>query len=97
MIMQHLSEQEQVRREKLEKIRALGIDPYPAALFPVNAASTDIRENYKEEVLEDGTRNRLNYTDVCIAGRLMATRSAGKATFIEVQDSFGRIDRKSVV
>jgi lysyl-tRNA synthetase class 2 len=89
--MQHLSEQEQVRREKLEKIKAMGVNPYPAALYPVNAASSDIKQNYKEEVLEDGTKNRLNYQEVCIAGRLMATRSAGKATFIEIQDSFGRI------
>ncbi len=89
--MQHLSEQEQVRREKLEKIKALGVDPYPAPLYPVNVTSKEIKENYKEEVLEDGTKNRLNYQDVCIAGRLMATRPAGKATFAEIQDSTGRI------
>ncbi|MBP8192557.1 MAG: lysine--tRNA ligase, partial [Chitinophagales bacterium] len=89
--MQHLSEQEQVRREKLEKIKALGVDPYPAPLYPVNVTSKEIKENYKEEVLEDGTKNRLNYQDVCIAGRLMATRPAGKASFAEVQDSEGRI------
>ena len=86
-----LSEQEQVRREKLEKIKVLGIDPYPASLYPVNVTSKEIKENYKEEVLEDGTKNRLNYQEVCIAGRLMATRPAGKATFAEVQDSTGRI------
>ncbi|MFN8297250.1 MAG: lysine--tRNA ligase [Chitinophagales bacterium] len=89
--MQQLSEQEQVRREKLEKIKALGVDPYPAPLYPVNVTSKEIKENYKEEVLEDGTKNRLNYQDVCIAGRLMATRPAGKASFAEVQDSTGRI------
>jgi lysyl-tRNA synthetase class 2 len=89
--MQQLSEQEQVRREKLEKIKAMGVDPYPAPLYPVNAASADIKANYKEETLEDGTKNRTNYQEVCIAGRLMATRSAGKATFIEIQDSFARI------
>ena len=89
--MQHLSEQEQVRREKLEKIKALGVDPYPAPLYPVNVTSKEIKENYKEEVQEDGTKNRLNYQDVCIAGRLMATRPAGKATFAEIQDSAGRI------
>ncbi|MCB0508009.1 MAG: lysine--tRNA ligase [Chitinophagales bacterium] len=86
-----LSEQEQVRREKLEKIKALGIDPYPAPLYPVNANAKEIKENYKEETLEDGTKNRLNYQDVCVAGRLMATRPAGKATFAEIQDSTGRI------
>lgn len=86
-----LSEQEQIRREKLEKIKALGVDPYPAPLYPVNVSSKEIKENYKEEVLEDGTKNRLNYQEVCIAGRLMATRTAGKATFAEIQDSSGRI------
>ncbi len=89
--MQQLSEQEQVRREKLEKIKALGVDPYPAALYPVNASTKEIKENYKEEVAEDGTKHRLNYQDICIAGRLMATRTAGKATFAELQDSTGRI------
>jgi len=89
--MQQLSEQEIVRREKLEKIKALGIDPYPAPLYPVNVTSKEIKENYNEEVLEDGTKNRLNYQDVCIAGRLMASRPAGKATFAEIQDAAGRI------
>ncbi|HNL84380.1 MAG TPA: OB-fold nucleic acid binding domain-containing protein, partial [Chitinophagales bacterium] len=89
--MQQLSEQEIIRREKLEKIKELGINPYPAALYPVNAYSAEIKENYKEEILEDGTKNRLNFQEVCIAGRLMATRPAGKATFAELQDSQGRI------
>ena len=89
--MQNLSEQEIVRREKLEKIKALGIDPYPAALYPVNASAADIKQNYKEEVLEDGTKNRLNYQEVCLAGRIMVSRPAGKATFAELQDSSGRI------
>ncbi len=89
--MQHLSEQEQIRREKLDKIKELGIDPYPAPLYPVNVTSLEIKENYKEEILEDGTKNRLNYKEVCIAGRLMATRPAGKATFAEIQDNAGRI------
>jgi len=65
------------------------VDPYPAPLYPVNVTSKEIKENYKEEVLEDGTKNRLNYQDVCIAGRLMATRPAGKASFAEIQDSAG--------
>ena len=90
-INMQLSEQEQIRREKLEKIKALGIDPYPAALYPVNASATEIKENYKEQITEDGTKHRLNYQEVCIAGRLMATRTAGKATFAELQDSTGRI------
>lgn len=86
-----LSEQEQIRREKLNKIIAIGIDPYPAALYPVNVSAKEIKENYKEEVLEDGTKNRLNYQEVCLAGRLMAARPGGKATFAELQDSSGRI------
>ena len=89
--MQQLSEQEVVRREKLEKIKALGVDPYPAPLYPINVTSKEIKENYKEEILEDGTKNRLNYQEVCIAGRLMASRPAGKATFAEIQDASGRI------
>ena len=89
--MQQLSEQEQIRREKLDKIKALGIDPYPAPLYPVNVLSSEIKKNYTEEILEDGTKNRLNYQEVCIAGRLMATRPAGKATFAEIQDGDGRI------
>lgn len=89
--MQQLSEQEIIRREKLEKIKELGINPYPAPLFPVNVTSKEIKENYKEEILEDGTKNRLNYQEVCIAGRMMAERIKGKASFIEIQDSVGRI------
>jgi len=89
--MQHLSEQEIIRREKLEKIKELGINPYPAPLYPINVTSKEIKENYKEEILEDGTKNRLNYQEVCIAGRLMASRPGGKASFAEIQDATGRI------
>lgn len=89
--MQQLSEQEQIRREKLEKIKALGIDPYPAPLYPVNTTSLEIKNNYKEETLEDGSTKGLNYQEVCLAGRLMATRPGGKATFAELQDAEGRI------
>ena len=89
--MSELSEQEQLRRQSLQAIRDLGIDPYPAALYPVNVLAKEIRDNYKEEVLEDGTVNRLNYQEVCLAGRLMASRVAGKAAFAELQDSSGRI------
>ncbi|MBT8205302.1 MAG: lysine--tRNA ligase [Eudoraea sp.] len=74
-----LSEQEIVRREKLGQLRELGIDPYPAALFPVDTTSAGIRENY-----EDGKK-------VVIAGRLMSRRIQGKASFAELQDSEGRI------
>jgi len=74
-----LSEQEVVRREKLSKLRALGINPYPADLFPVNHTSKQIKENYAES------------KQVIIAGRLMSRRIQGKASFAEVQDSEGRI------
>ncbi|WP_299526366.1 lysine--tRNA ligase [Winogradskyella sp.] len=74
-----LSEQELVRREKLKKLRALGINPYPADLFPVNHTSKQIKANF-----EDGKK-------VIIAGRLMSRRIQGKASFAELQDSEGRI------
>jgi lysyl-tRNA synthetase, class II len=86
-----LSEQEIGRRESLAKLRELGIEPYPAELFEVNAYAEDIKANYQEEILEDGTKNRLNYQTVSLAGRVMASREAGKAMFINVQDSTGRI------
>ncbi|WP_405384000.1 lysine--tRNA ligase [Maribacter sp. LLG6340-A2] len=74
-----LSEQELIRREKLEKLRALGINPYPAALYPVNATSASIKSNYEEG------------KQVIVAGRLMSRRIQGKASFAELQDSTGRI------
>ena len=74
-----LSEQELVRREKLDKLRALGINPYPADLFPVNHTSKQIKTDYK-----DGK-------PVIIAGRLMAINVQGKASFAQLQDSEGRI------
>lgn len=86
-----LSEQELVRRENLQKIKELGINPYPPEAFPVNAYAADIQANYQEEVLEDGTKNRLNYQDVNVAGRIMAQREAGKAMFMNLQDSTGKI------
>ena len=74
-----LSEQEQVRREKLIQLRALGINPYPADLFPVDVMTADIKQNF-----ENGKK-------VIIAGRLMSRRIQGKASFAELQDSKGRI------
>ncbi|MBV7270613.1 lysine--tRNA ligase [Winogradskyella luteola] len=74
-----LSEQELVRREKLEKLRALGINPYPADLFPVNHTSKQIKSDFKEG------------KQVIVAGRLMSRRIQGKASFAELQDSEGRI------
>jgi len=77
-----LSEQEQFRRQSLDELRNLGIDPYPAALYPTDAFSTDIKAEYKDE--ESGKT-------VCVAGRIMSRRIMGKASFIELQDSKGRI------
>jgi len=74
-----LSEQELVRREKLEKLRALGINPYPADLYPVTHTSKQIKSKF-----EDGKQ-------VIIAGRLMAINVQGKASFAQLQDSEGRI------
>ncbi len=76
-----LSEQEIGRRESLQELRKMGINPYPAAEFPTNAFSTDIKEEFKEE------DNR----EVVIAGRMMSRRVMGKASFAELQDSKGRI------
>jgi lysyl-tRNA synthetase class 2 len=76
-----LSEQELVRRESLQKLRDLGVDPYPADLFDVNTTSKQIKEKYKEG-------EELN---VVIAGRLMSRRIMGKASFAELQDSDGKI------
>lgn len=81
MIME-LTEQEQIRRNSLEALRQMGIDPYPAAEYPTNAFSTDIKAEFKDE--ESGK-------PVCIAGRIMSRRIMGKASFIELQDSKGRI------
>ena len=77
-----LSEQEQFRRQSLDELRNLGIDPYPAALYPTDAFSTDIKAEFKDE--ESGK-------PVCVAGRIMSRRIMGKASFIELQDSKGRI------
>lgn len=74
-----LSEQEQVRREKLTQLRNLGINPYPANLFPVDTMTTDIKKQFEEG------------KEVIIAGRLMSRRIQGKASFAELQDSEGRI------
>ncbi|WP_029037808.1 lysine--tRNA ligase [Salinimicrobium xinjiangense] len=75
----HLSEQEIIRREKLESLRKLNIDPYPAALYPVNHTTADIKAEFEED------------KKVVIAGRLMSRRIQGKASFAEIQDSTGKI------
>lgn len=79
----HLSEQELLRREKLTELRALGIDPYPAEEFKVNVTAADIKENYE--------RDKLNYKDISIAGRVMSIRDMGKACFAVIHDASGRI------
>jgi lysyl-tRNA synthetase, class II len=76
-----LSDQEQFRRDSLNEMRALGIEPYPAAMYPTNAFSTEIKDNFKDE-----EESKLQ---VCVAGRLMSRRIMGKASFIELQDSKG--------
>lgn len=79
MSLIELSEQEIQRRESLQKLRDLEIDPYPAALFPVNSSAKEIKNDF-----EDGKH-------VCIAGRMMSQRVMGKASFAELQDASGRI------
>src|SRR5579872_2365785 len=81
----HLSEQEIIRREKLAELQQLGVDAYPAPLYPVNTTATFIKENYKEGV------NKSDFADVCVAGRLMSRRDMGKASFASLQDSTGKI------
>ena len=77
------NEQEQIRRESLAKLRELGIDPYPAAQYPVNAEAAQIAAQYNPE--------QGNFADVCLAGRLMSRRIMGAASFGELQDASGRI------
>ena len=79
MSTQDLSEQEIQRRESLSRLRELGVEPYPAALFPLNSNSTDIHEDYEEG------------KEVVVAGRLMRKKIQGKASFAEIQDSEGRL------
>jgi len=78
-----LSEQEIIRRNSLDSMRQMGIDPYPAALYPVDARSADIKARFKDD--EEEKRR------VCVAGRIMQRRIMGKASFVELQDSEGRI------
>jgi len=77
-----LSEQEVFRRQSLTELRNLGIDPYPADKYPTNAFSTDIKIEFEDDKSQK---------QVCIAGRIMSRRIMGKASFVELQDSKGRI------
>src|SRR5882757_1364515 len=90
MITQHLSEQEQLRREKLAELIIMGIEPYPAPLYPVNSNSAYIKENYSAG--SGGTEEKKEqFSDVCIAGRIMSIRDMGKANFAVIQDAHGKI------
>ncbi|MCS4224343.1 lysine--tRNA ligase [Sphingobacterium sp. BIGb0165] len=78
-----LSEQEQLRRQAMQSLLDMGIEPFPANEFVVNAHAADILENYD--------RDKLNYKNITIAGRIMSRRVMGSASFFEIQDSTGRI------
>jgi lysyl-tRNA synthetase class 2 len=82
-MFQELSEQEELRRNKLAELKKLGIDPYPADEFKVNVTAKDIKENYE--------RDKLNYKDIKFAGRIMSVRDMGKAAFAVLQDSTERM------
>lgn len=85
MKIMQLSEQEQIRREKLQQLREAGIDPYPAPLYPVNTTASAIKASFKEG------ENNEDFADVCLAGRIMSIRDMGKASFAVLQDGSGRI------
>ena len=80
----NLSEQEIIRREKLTELHQLGVDPYPAALYPVSHYSADILKRYTEE-------NKAEFSNVTLAGRVMSINDKGKVVFIKIQDSLGII------
>jgi lysyl-tRNA synthetase class 2 len=80
--MSHLSEQEIIRREKLQALAAAGIDPYPAPLFPVTHLSQDIRAGFTEETKDQ-------FAAVCVAGRIMSVNDKGKVLFVKIQDDQG--------
>ena len=96
-----LSEQEIVRRQSLQELRQMGINPYPAAEYPTNAFSTEIRNNVEsgkwiiDNPAAEGEEPQMlpveQLPQVCIAGRMMSIRVMGKASFAEIQDSKGRI------
>ncbi len=81
--MSVLNEQQKIRRESLKELKELGVNPYPAAEFEVNAKSTEIKEKYPQD-------NSL-FQDVSIAGRIMSRRIMGAASFVELQDAYGKI------
>ena len=82
MNLLELSEQEIIRRNSMEQLRQMGIEPYPAAEYVTNAFSKEIKETFKDDA---------EPRPVSIAGRIMSRRIMGKASFMELQDSEGRI------
>lgn len=78
-----LNEQEKIRRESLVELRKLGINPYPSAEFPINTNTAEIHNNFE--------KNPEQFKEVCIAGRIMTHRIMGAASFVDIQDSHGRI------
>ncbi len=80
--MSHLSEQEIIRREKLQALEAAGIDPYPAALYPVTHLSQEIKGQFTEETKDQ-------FAAVCVAGRIMSVNDKGKVLFVKIQDDQG--------
>ena len=90
MSNQHLSEQEIIRRDKLKELTTLGIDAYPAALFPVNTTARFIKDNYKGEENKDDPM-AIGFSEVYIAGRILSIRDMGKASFAVLQDATGKI------
>jgi lysyl-tRNA synthetase class 2 len=81
--MSILSEQEIQRRQSLQELRNLGINPYPAEAFEINANALDIATHYE--------RDKTSYKNISLAGRIMTRRIMGNASFVELQDSTGRI------
>lgn len=86
-----LSEQEINRRSNLQALKDMGINPYPAAEYPTNAFSTDIVAEFKDPAVDADGNPTEPLREVCIAGRMMSRRVMGKASFVELQDSKGRI------
>jgi len=86
-----LSEQEMNRRVNLQALKDMGINPYPAAEYPTDAFSTEIITNFKDPEVDAEGKPTESLREVCIAGRMMSRRVMGKASFVELQDSKGRI------
>jgi lysyl-tRNA synthetase, class II len=91
MSVQHLSEQEIIRREKLGELKKLGIDAYPAALYPVTHTSIQIKKLWAQDAAQLINQSTNQPIDVCLAGRIMSVRDMGKANFAVLQDAVGKI------